>query len=174
MTTLYIIRHAWAGDHDARRFPDDSLRPLTDEGRRRFRRLVKKVIKRGFAPALIATSPLVRCRQTAQIVADVLDSVRSEERSGALMPIDRPELAPGSDLAGIVAWTAAHAPAGSGDIAWVGHAPDVGDLTAALIGGQAAAIDFSKGAIAAIAFEGPIAISPGTLQWLATAKLLNV
>jgi phosphohistidine phosphatase SixA len=132
--------------------------------------VVRKLAKRGFAPALIATSPLVRCRQTAQVVADVLDATLAQ----GPRPVDRAELAPGSDLEGIVRWSIEQGSTTSGDIAWVGHAPDVGDMAAALIGGDRAAIDFSKGAVAAIAFDGPIAIGRGVLQWLATAKLLNV
>ena len=38
---VYIVRHAAAGQHGDPRFPDDSLRP-TKEGRKCFRRLVKK------------------------------------------------------------------------------------------------------------------------------------
>ena len=35
---LFIIRHAWAAERDDAAFPDDSLRPLTDKGRKRFAR----------------------------------------------------------------------------------------------------------------------------------------
>ena len=64
---LYVIRHAWAGHYGDPAWPDDSQRPLTDEGRQRFARVVAELVKRGFAPQRIATSPLVRCRQTALV-----------------------------------------------------------------------------------------------------------
>ena len=44
---LFIIRHAWAAERDDAAFPDDSLRPLTDEGRKRFARMVEALVPRG-------------------------------------------------------------------------------------------------------------------------------
>ena len=70
MTTLYIVRHAYAGQHGDPRYADDSLRPLTAKGRKQFRRVVKKLVRRGFAPKIVATSPLVRCRQTAEVICE--------------------------------------------------------------------------------------------------------
>lgn len=165
MTTLYIIRHAWAGDRDERRYPDDAQRPLTPEGRKRFRACIKKLAERGFAPSVVATSPLVRCQQTAAVVCEIV--------AGCLTPDERPELAPGGDWQPLVAWSAVRQSAGAEEIAWMGHAPDVGEMTAQLIGDGRAAIDFSKGAVAALEFEGPIAQGGGVLRWLATAKLLG-
>ena len=58
---LYLVRHAYAGQHGDPRYRDDSLRPLTTKGRKRFRRVIKKLSQRGFGPTLVATSPFVRC-----------------------------------------------------------------------------------------------------------------
>ena len=63
---LYIVRHAWAEEQDDDRWPDDRQRPLTAEGRKRFSRVAKALDHRGIAPQLIVTSPLMRCRQTAE------------------------------------------------------------------------------------------------------------
>lgn len=160
---LYIIRHAWAAEPDADEFPDDSLRPLTAKGRKRFRRLVERLVASGFEPRHMATSPLVRCRETAGLVADVLP------RRPSLAALD--DLAPNSRLDPLLAWAAEQPP---GDMAWVGHAPDVGELTAALIGDATAAIGFSKGTVAAIEFDRRPARGLGELRWLATADLLDV
>ena len=65
---LYIVRHAPAGQHGDPRYPNDSLRPLTRKGERRFERLVKRLVEHGLAPTLVVTSPLVRCRQTAEVL----------------------------------------------------------------------------------------------------------
>ena len=161
---LYIIRHAWAGQHGDPAWPDDGQRPLTPEGRKRFGRMVKKLADRGFAPVVIATSPLVRCRQTADLVAAGLP--------GKPKIVERPELAPDSDLTGILHWTAQQ-PSGE-DLAWVGHAPDVGQMVAALIGKGDAAIDLAKGAVAAIEFGATAQLGQGQLRWLVTAKILGV
>jgi len=160
---LYIVRHAWAGDSDDPEYPDDRLRPLTSEGRTRFARVIRKLVKRDFHPAVIATSPLARCRQTADVIA--------ERVPGHPPVIELPALAPGSDLAELVAWSAEHAAAG--DLAWVGHAPDVSELTAALVGDGRAQIRFPKGGIAALGCDGSPRPGEAVLVWLATAKLLG-
>jgi phosphohistidine phosphatase len=159
---LFIVRHAWAGERGDSRYPDDALRPLTPAGSKRFSAVVKKLVERGFKPACVATSPLVRCRQTAEIVADHVP--------GHPPVVERQELQPGSNLADLLAWTAEQE---SLAVAWVGHAPDVGQLAAALIGNATASIRFAKGAVCAINFETELAPGRGELQWLATAKLLG-
>ncbi len=115
-------------------------------------------------PSLIATSPTVRCRETAQILAEGLID-RPEV-------IDRQELLPHGDLESLLGWTAQEADEHS-QIAWVGHAPDVGQLTAALISQPNAPIRFAKGAVAALRFDGPIEIGAAELRWLVTARLLD-
>lgn len=159
---LYIARHAWAFAPDARQFPDDDQRPLTPEGRKRFARVAKKLVRRGVRPELIATSPLVRCRQTADIWAQRLD--------GAPTVVDQTALAPGSDLEWLAKWSAEQP---VGELAWVGHAPDVGRLTSELIGGRGADVDFAKGAVAAIRFADHVSVGAGELVWLVTAKMLG-
>jgi phosphohistidine phosphatase len=162
MPTLYIVRHAWAEERDAERWPADDLRPLTRPGQKRFRRLVRRLAERGFAPELVATSPLVRCRQTAEIIR--------EELPGRPAVVRREELAPGGDLEELLAWTAGEEAA----LAWVGHAPDVGRHLAALLGAGAGAIEFAKGAVACVDFEDREALGRGRLRWLATAKIAGV
>jgi len=161
---LYIIRHAPAGSPDDPAWPDDRQRPLSEEGRQRFAKLVRWLAARDFAPELIVTSPLVRCRQTAELVAAGI--------AGRPEVVPRDELAPGSDLKGLLKWTARHKRRPD-QVAWVGHAPDVGRLTAALIGQGGAAIDFSKGAVAALRFDDGPAAGQGELRWLVTPKLVE-
>ena len=161
---LYIVRHAWAGPYGDPQWPDDFQRPLTDEGSLRFAQVVQTLAQRGFAPQLVATSPLVRCRQTADIVA------RQTPRGPDVVELDA--LMPGSNLAEALARTVGAAN-GLEQVAWVGHAPDVGNLTGALIGDAIAWIRFAKGAIAAIRFEDAPGPGDGELRWLVTAKLLG-
>ena len=161
---LYIVRHAWAVDRDDSRWPDDVLRPLTEEGKKRFARVAEKLVDRGMGLQVVGTSPLVRCVETARLL--VAAAGRAE-----LVELD--ELRPGSDLDGLLRWTARHARKQEG-IAWVGHAPDVDRLAAALIGDGESLIRFAKGSVAAIRFDGPPGPGSGELQWLVTAKLLGV
>jgi phosphohistidine phosphatase len=160
---LYIIRHAWAADRDDRQWPDDDLRPLTEEGKERFTQMAARLLGRGMTPELIATSPLVRCVETAKLLAAEADKVEVVERD---------ELRPGSNLDGLLQWTARESRKRE-RIAWVGHAPDVNRLAAALLGDGSGVIHFAKGAVAAIRFDGLPAIGMGELQWLVTAKVLG-
>jgi phosphohistidine phosphatase len=158
---LYMVRHAPAGQHGDPRYPNDALRPLTDKGQERFDRLVKHLVRQGLAPTLVVTSPLVRCRQTAEVlVRRVSDEPKLLERN---------ELAPGGPWHELVDWTGAQ---GDGEVAWVGHAPDVDQIAAELIGSPAANLSFAKGAVAAIRFSGGIAVGEGELCWFVKPKLI--
>lgn len=159
---LYLVRHAWAEEHDEARWPDDTQRPLTADGQKRFNKVLKKLADIRFAPAIVATSPLVRCMQTAELIAKRFPS------RPKVVPLDA--LAPGSDLATLIEWTAQ---LGDTDVAWVGHAPDVEHLAARLISDGSLSMRFRKGAVMSILFEDGIAEGKGQLQWMATAKLLG-
>jgi phosphohistidine phosphatase len=164
MMFIYIARHAWAGERGDPRWPDDSLRELTPEGIERYTDLVKALAERGFKPELIATSPYIRCRQTADIIAKYV--------AGKPAIFESEALEPGSDLDTLIAWTNEQS---SRDVCWVGHSPDVEQLAAGLISEGNANIRFAKGAVAAVGFAGDAAdVGEGELHWLATAKSLGV
>ena len=162
---LFIIRHAWAAQRDGSAYPDDSLRPLTDEGRNRFTRVIEALVSRGLAPQLIFTSPMLRCVQTAEVLAAALGE--------KIEVAQRKELLPGGDPKHLLAATEKHA-SGLDRVAWVGHAPDVGHLAAGLIGLDNGWLDLKKGAIVALRFAGSPEFGRGELQWLVTAKILGL
>lgn len=159
---LYILRHAWAHEYDLARWPNDGDRPLMKEGIARFRNVAKNLVERGCLPEVIATSPLIRCRQTADLLA--------AEVKPTPQVVELPALAPGSNLEELIAWSGKQ-PVES--LAWVGHAPDVGHLLAALLGNQFSGIRFAKGSAACVRFDGPVAAGQGELQWQFTAKMLG-
>ncbi len=159
---LYIVRHGLAGEHGDPKYADDRLRPLTDEGRKRFAATVQSLAKSGVDPKFIASSPLIRCRQTAEILVENLP--------GRPKLIELDALAPGSDLPAMIEWT--NRMSGS-DVAWVGHAPDVSDMVSKLTGLDAANVRFAKGAVAAIEFDDEVESGRGELCWLVTAKVLG-
>lgn len=70
---LYILRHAKAGERSAR-FPDDSKRPLTPDGEKEMFRVAKGMRKMELSFGLILSSPFVRAKRTAEIVAEVFKS----------------------------------------------------------------------------------------------------
>jgi phosphohistidine phosphatase len=158
-TRLYIVRHAVAEDLDSGGL--DHGRRLTPKGRKRFARMIERLAARGLEIDLVATSPLVRCRETADLLSAGLGGTPRVEEVAAL--------APGSDWQALVEWTVQQDAA---RVAWVGHAPCVGRLVAISIGDGSAAVGMSKGAIAAISLDdGPG--QPGELEWLVTPELLG-
>jgi phosphohistidine phosphatase len=159
---LYIVRHGYAGQHGDPRYPNDALRPLTKKGQKEFSRVVKKLARRRFAPTLVASSPLVRCRQTADVIVERL------RPPPELIELD--SLQPGSDLEQLVAWSNEQQ---VDELAWVGHAPDVDCMAAALVAAREGSIIFAKGAVAAIEFDAEIGPAKGRLRWLATPKVLG-
>jgi len=160
---IYIARHAWAYEFGDPRWPDDSLRELESDGAARYLQVIETLAERGFAPEAIATSPYVRCRQTADLIAQHTVHHPKVTELGAL--------APGSDFGALVEWSRQ---TGCQNICWVGHTPDVGNLTAKLIGDGRSNLRFAKGAIAAIRYYSEIGPSCGELYWHVTAKSLGL
>lgn len=156
---LFLARHAWAGHFGDPAWPDDFERPLNAEGIARYRQVLERLTPRGFTPTVIATSPYVRCRQTADLIA--------ESSGGEVVELDA--LAIGAEIEALLHWTNEQA---TESVCWVGHNPDMPYLTAALTGGGNPR--FAKGSVAAIRFYGDAAAGVGELYWLATAKLLGV
>ena len=67
---LYLVRHAIAFEHDPEAWPDDRDRPLTPEGRRRFRRAARGLRALEVLPDAVLSSRYVRAWQTAEILVD--------------------------------------------------------------------------------------------------------
>lgn len=153
---LYLLRHAHAGN-SAEWTANDALRPLSPKGRRQARALGRFLAERGFGPDAIVSSPKVRARQTADIVADAIGiAVAVDERLAG--PLDLDELA------------AVIASAGGDQIVLVGHDPDFSELCATLCG--AVAMPLRKGALARIDIALPLEPGIGTLRWLVPPELV--
>ena len=69
---LFIIRHAVAEERgDA--WPDDAKRPLSEDGAARMRKAARGLDRLGVTLDVVVTSPLVRAKQTAEIVAAAMN-----------------------------------------------------------------------------------------------------
>ncbi|MGA0039310.1 MAG: phosphohistidine phosphatase SixA [Pirellulales bacterium] len=158
-THLYIARHAWA--EDIGEDGTDFSRSLTKKGIRRFRKMARRLAEAGMQVDVIATSPLVRTRQTAEIL--------SEELFEHPPVVTVEALAPGSDWGTLLEWTLEQHVA---HVAWVGHNPCVGRLIAMAIGDGSALIRMQKGSVASIRLDDGLG-HPGELTWLASADLID-
>src|SRR5262245_15233538 len=84
-TELYLVRHAIAAERGDE-WPDDAKRPLTKRGIRRFRECATGLRESGVAVDEIFTSPLVRAKQTADILAAAMDDRPPVKTLDALAP----------------------------------------------------------------------------------------
>jgi phosphohistidine phosphatase len=113
------------------------------------------------------TSPLVRARQTAEIVAAALGlESRLEEISG---------LAPESTVEHLMFSLTRYQD--REHILLVGHEPLLSNTAAYLLGGRKPAnvtLEFKKGSLSCIGIEALPAAGPGTLHWLLTPKQLRL
>ena len=159
--TLYLVRHAIAAER-GEEWPDDTKRPLTERGISRFKQCVSGLRALDVAIDEIFTSPLVRARQTAEILAAGVDGKPPVKLLEAL--------APGNTAA--AAMTQLARAAKRRRIALVGHEPDLGELAAHLLG-AGRALAFKKGGICRIEVEGLTSRRPGSLVWFVTPKVLR-
>ena len=158
---VYLVRHAPA-DERGPEWPDDTLRPLTAEGRKSFQKVVKGLDAADVEIDVIFTSPLVRCRQTAEILSSGLRG------SPRVQPIE--SLAPGGGASAVIAELGGVVK--KPRIALVGHEPDLGKLAAQLLGLKRAP-EFRKGGVARIDLTGLPPSGPGLLGWFAPPRLLR-
>jgi len=158
---LYLIRHGIAAER-GEEYPDDSKRPLTSSGMSKLREEAKGLNELDVGFDLIITSPLVRTKQTAEIIASTLKEKPQLVTSDALAPAGTP--------AGVVQELARHAK--HARIALVGHEPNLGELAARLIGAKSS-IEFKKGAICRIDFEVLPPKGIGHLRWFIPPRILR-
>jgi phosphohistidine phosphatase len=71
---LYLLRHAIAVERGTPGAEEDSLRELTPKGAAKMRRIARGMLALDLKFDLILSSPYLRTRQTADIVADVFDA----------------------------------------------------------------------------------------------------
>jgi len=156
---LFFLRHGIAGDR-ADWKGDDSLRPLTSKGRSQLVLTAKVMASLGIEFDAVLTSPLVRARETAEIVA---------ARLGATHRLrEEPRLEPGFDVTRL-----SDVLAGRGrdrTLLLVGHEPDFSHTISALVGGGN--LEMKKGGLARVTLTSDRPLR-GELVWLLPPKLLR-
>lgn len=162
---LLVIRHAIAEDKAAfaKTGTSDDARPLTDDGRKKMRQVAKGL--RSLVPDLdlLAASPLVRAKQTAEIVAKAYDR-QIDEIVEALRPSAR--------FADGLEWLGRHASLDG--VAIVGHEPHLSEFVTWLVcGGEQSRLDLKKGGACLLTFDAKPARAGARLDWLATPALLR-
>jgi phosphohistidine phosphatase len=161
MVQLYLIRHGVAEERgDA--WPDDTQRPLSEVGTTRMRKAARGLARLGVTVDVVLTSPLVRTRQTADLVASAFD------RTPPVILAD--SLAPDGTFADVVADLRKQSR--KKRIALVGHEPNIGELAARLAGSRRS-FEFRKGAVCRIDVDAVPPGGPGALRWFLTSAMLR-
>ena len=160
---LYIVRHAIAVARGTPGYDDDSQRPLTDKGRRKMNKIVQGLRQLGIELDTILSSPYVRARDTAKILANEFNRVDQIHFIDNLIP-------PG-DFKDLIDEIQEKYDVES--LALVGHEPMLGELISWLTTGRKdLQIDFKKGGVCYLSADNLYRDHRATLEWLLTPALL--
>ncbi len=153
---LYFLRHAEAQDGT-----DDGARALTGHGKKEAREVGRFLKRAGIEFDAAYTSPLVRARQTAEIVLEICGSATLESCEALLNETSQTEF--GRWLKSLPA---------AKQVLLVGHAPSLGERVRRFIGlPNPEALKLAKGALACLETEDR---RTAALKFLFTPKLLGV
>jgi len=159
---LLIVRHAWAGERDAEKWPDDRERPVPPKGARRFRRIARVLARLLPEVDAVWSSPLRRAWQTAEIL---------EKRCGWPAPRELRALEPGGTAVEV---TEILRPESAGRVVLVGHEPLLSELITHLTVGPSdrVILELKKGGAALLSFPEEPGAGKGVLAWLLAPRVV--
>ena len=163
---LYILRHGIAVEHGARGYDRDADRPLTPKGERKLWRITEAMAALELTFDLILSSPYLRAKQTAEIVAEAFKVRKRLELSDSLTPDGDPKT--------LIEYLNGFQPAPE-SVLVVGHEPYLSGLISRLVSGGA---DFSvvmkKGGLCKMTAESLKHGRCAALEWLLTPKQMEL
>ena len=144
-------------------YEDDSQRPLTDKGKKKMRQIAKGLRALGVDFDLILSSPYVRAKETAEILAEVFKTKADVAFSENLIPMGDPDL--------LIAEMNEKYNANS--IALVGHEPHLTALISLLVS-ENASLDMTlkKGGVCRLSADDLHHTRKAALEWLLTPGIL--
>lgn len=155
---LVIIRHAIAEQREifAEEGKNDSLRPLTNRGRKRMKENLRGITRVVPSIQLLASSELTRAIQTAEIVHKAYAKAKL---------CQTPTLNPETAYSDFLTWLRSQTKYES--IAVVGHEPHLGELISYLVHGNAKeSYLVKKGSLAVLHFHTAPIVGTARLQCL--------
>ncbi len=165
---IFIIRHAIAMDREEFKLQNsnDSQRPLSELGIRRFKKIATALKSLIGEADVIITSPLVRAKQTTKLLA--VHFPKTEIVSSlALTPLANPNE--------FAKWCKEHLKKKTKKIIVVGHEPHLSIFASWLLFGiYQSKIKIKKGGCLSISVEDSIRPESGTLNWALTPKSIGV
>ena len=161
---IYLIRHSNAVDPGTPGYEDDSTRPLTEKGRDKMDRIASALIGLEVKPDLIVSSPYVRARETAEIVAKMLKYKKDLAFSDALVPMGEAD-----EVIGEI-----NEKYHVDELVLVGHEPNMSTLIGTLTAGNPdLAITLKKGGVCCLSADDLRTDRTAVLEWLLTPKILS-
>lgn len=160
---LLIVRHGLAGNRDefAATGQPDELRPLTHDGVRQFTKAARGLHRILGHVDLIATSPLTRAQQTAELLGKRFN----------VAVVETEALRPDAPYTKFASWIKKSTT--TDPVAIVGHEPHLSGLVAWLIGDAAARVELKKGGACLVRFDRQAQRGAGTLRWLLPPDILR-
>lgn len=160
---VYLVRHAIAHERNSTRWPDDAKRPLTTAGMRKFRKAAAGLARCVPKSAAVFTSPYIRARETAAILA---------ESAKFRAAVESAELVPGKSPRAVFDLLRARR---RNAVVLIGHEPDLSAWVSAALAVEPSRIksEFKKGGAACIRFEKSIGPGTATLVWLLPPRVLR-
>ena len=161
---LYLVRHAIAFDADPITWPDDSARPLTPDGEKRFRRAARGLGELVSTVDLVLASPFVRAWRTAEIL---------RKDAGWPAPVECAALEAGRSGTEVLHALQAHSTLKS--VALVGHEPSLHELASYLLTADTghAQVEMRKGSVARLALDEALRPGSARLIWLLPPRVLR-
>lgn len=156
---IYLLRHGIAAN--AQPGQPDSERALTEEGREKLRRVLKRARDAGARLDAILSSPYLRALETARVAKETLGYEGEIVRVEALVPNASP----------YDAWEEIRARKTEAAILLASHEPLMSSLAAFLLGCPSLEVDFKKAALMRLDCERFGPQPRGALKWMLTPAL---
>lgn len=163
---LYLLRHGIALQQDDPSVNSDAERPLSHKGVKRMRKAAKGIRRLGIPLDALLTSPLLRARQTAEIVASALGMEDHLEEISGLAPESTVEHL----MFGLTRYQDRE------HILLVGHEPLLSDTLSYLLSGRQPCplqVELKKASLCRLEIDALPNQTPGKLHWLLTPKQLR-
>jgi phosphohistidine phosphatase len=163
---IHVLRHGIAVNRNDLDVENDAERPLTPRGKRQLRQAAAAMKKMGLRFDLVLSSPYLRAKQTAEIVAESLKLTKRLKLSDALAPDGSPK--------NLIRQLNESKPAPE-NVLLVGHEPYLSCLISLLTtGGMDLAMDFKKGGLCKLEIEKLSHGRFATLAWLLTPRQMKL
>ena len=163
---LYLLRHGIAAEPKVAGIEPDSERPLTARGKNRLRTIVKAMAELDLSFDLILSSPFLRAKQTAELIAKNFKLRKKLAFSDDLTPAGNPRL--------LIQQLNRFRPEPE-NVLLVGHEPYLGKLVALLAAGNSSLeIDFKKGGLCKLEADFLLYGRCAKLVWLLTPRQMEL